>query len=280
MSRDILIQISIWNKFWEAIECPLFPRFLNLLKLNLRAVLAGAFSPVKGLVSPGDELVGVATLNWIHRGHTQAGCNPARHIFRAGFWMVRRVIVDFFKVQITIILGCDSLSYSFSYDIRTRHIGLSQNNGEFVTTIAANQVRRTLAAFDHGHSHLLQAFIASLVTVGIVEQLEIIQVANNKRDRLAGTVPTAPFIIQKFPEFTIIGYACHFISRRQELELLIGQTQLFGALGDEAFELALAVAGLTEPVTHKSIDCSEKHQDTQPIEPPGAPERRDDADRK
>jgi len=118
------------------------------------------------------------------------------------------------------------------------------------------------------------------VTVGIVEQLEIIQVANNKRDRLAGTVPTAPFIIQKFPEFTIIGYACHFISRRQELELLIGQTQLFGALGDKTFKFALAVAGLTEPVTHKSIDCSEKHQDTQPIEPPGAPEGRDDADRK
>ena len=39
------------------------------------------------------------------------------------------------------------------------------------------------------------------------------------------------------------------------------------------------MAGLTEPIAHKSINRPEKRQNAESIEPPGPPERRDDADR-
>lgn len=41
----------------------------------------------------------------------------------------------------------------------------------------------------------------------------------------------------------------------------------------------LAVASLTEPVAHKSINRPDKRQNAQSVEPPGPPERRNDADR-
>jgi len=94
-----------------------------------------------------------------------------------------------------------------------------------------------------------------------------------------GAAGTAPFIFKKIAQLAVIGQAGELIGCGQKLELFIGQAQLFGALGNEAFEFALAVAGLTEPVAHKSINRPEKRQNAESVEPPGPPERRHDADR-
>lgn len=116
------------------------------------------------------------------------------------------------------------------------------------------------------------------MAVGIVEQLEIVQVADDQRHRSPGAMSPPPFVFQVIAELPVVGQAGQLISGGQELQPVVGQPELFGAPGNQAFKLVLAAADTIETNSVQSVQGPAHGQKFEQVKPPGAPEGRNDTE--
>ncbi len=119
----------------------------------------------------------------------------------------------------------DSLADAFGHDARAFAIGLREQQREFFSAVARGKVARPgRMALDHGRD-LLQAMIPGLVSVGVVEGLEVIGIDQQHRQGLSRPASEAEFALRAVVEASPVGKPGQAVecreARQMTLELLV-----------------------------------------------------------
>src|ERR1700678_2594280 len=93
----------------------------------------------------------------------------------------------------------DCGAHSFRHEHCPLQVGLRQDYGKLLTSVACYQVASAITLADR-FCYRLQAFIARLVTLAIVVELEMVDVANQQRQGLLHSHMPCPFLKQVLVE--------------------------------------------------------------------------------
>ena len=119
-------------------------------------------------------------------------------------------------------------AHAFRNCSRTLDIGFRQYDHKLLAPKACEQIRGPLEFTLHASRHSLETLIAHLVTVAIIELLEVIDICNQKTERTTGANSPPPFAQEGFVEFATVGDTGQTIHRGQPPQLAIGIVKLAG----------------------------------------------------
>ncbi len=97
-------------------------------------------------------------------------------------------------------------------------VGLRQNNGKLFAAISRSQIGRSRGALADDGSHRTQTLVAALMAVSIIEELEMIHIGKQQRQRFLCSLRARPFRFQCLIEGAPIGQAGQSVPGRQGLE--------------------------------------------------------------
>src|SRR5690606_199881 len=124
---------------------------------------------------------------------------------------------SFRRNQFTAALG---------YLTRGNGVGLGQNQYEFLTAEAREEIARSSRSTAEHAGHTLQAGIAIDVAVVVVVLFEVVDIEQDQRQRCSPTSRTRPFNFQRGIEATTVGDAREPVLERKLFEFLL-QCQQF-----------------------------------------------------
>jgi len=88
---------------------------------------------------------------------------------------------------------------------RSIQVGHGQDDGELLAPVAGDGIPGTGQAIGHGVGHRLEAGIARLVSVGVVEILEPVDVHHDHRQRCPGADSPLPLLVDALVELPPVG---------------------------------------------------------------------------
>ena len=126
-------------------------------------------------------------------------------------------------------------------------VGAAEDDREFFAAVARDQIGRAVDRAFQDRRDLLQAFVSGVVPVGVVEELEVIDVDEDERHLIFRADRAPPLGCEKLLEAAAVADAGEPVGVREVLQFLVRQPQRLGLVGDDLAKLALARLELRDP---------------------------------
>ena len=104
--------------------------------------------------------------------------------------------------------------------------GAGQQQGELLSAVTGSEIVFPPQHFGQQARHLLQALVPHLMTIVIIELLEVVHIHQHQRKRRPGTVAATPGARQGVVEMGPVGDAGQTVEAGRELEVLGDRLQL------------------------------------------------------
>ncbi len=125
----------------------------------------------------------------------------------------------------------DPLAHPLGQHPRAFDPGVDEEGDELLASVARHEVGRPVERLVHGLGHAHEALVAGLVAVGVVEALEVVDVAEDEREgRLVAGAP-APLLAQRGVETPAVGDLGERVESGDALEVAVAVLQLAPGLG-------------------------------------------------